>query len=92
MIDQGCKEFYGVLRGKPALMAELMLIDNRQDLNKAVIEMGKLEGFILDPVAVRMTTKEDFLDLLQSPANNDELTDDELELIAAGLPVPCGDT
>ncbi len=92
MIDQAGAEFYAHLRDKPDLWSELARIDDPEEFYDAVVAAAVGEGYHLDANMVRSVTAEEFLALLQGVANDDELTDEELELVAAGSPVACDDT
>lgn len=81
-----------MLRENPGLWSELVRIDDRDELYDTIVESGREMGYALDPAHVRTVSPEDFLALINEHANDDELTDEELELVAAGLPIMCTDT
>ena len=75
--------FYSRVRGNEALMTELAQISSPEKLSTRVVLMGKEMGIVL--------TEEDVLSGLQHinevitrVANAEELSDMELELVAAG--------
>lgn len=84
MINTTEKEFYNVLRSNPALWAEMAQIEGHDKLCSAIVETGQEMGYALDPDHVRSVAPEDLMGLIGEAANDDELTDQELELVAAG--------
>ncbi|WP_417822412.1 hypothetical protein [Terasakiella sp.] len=75
--------FYSRVRGNEALMTELAQISSPEELGTRVVLMGKEMGIILTQDDV-MSGLEHINEVITRAANPEELSDMELELIAAG--------
>jgi hypothetical protein len=84
MMDQTALTLYRAIRDNSDLWAELARIEDREELCAAIVDVGKDEGLAIDLETVRQMTFQMIMDLMQSANDDDELTDAELELVAAG--------
>ncbi len=83
-------DIYARIRVDPALFSGLMTVTDREDLVDRVTGIVKDAGRTdLDRDAVADMLAGDFQALLDEVMTGDELTDEELELVSAGLPVRC---
>lgn len=92
MINTIEKDFYDVLRSNPALWAEMAQSEGHDKLCSAIVETGQEMGYALDPNHIRSVAPEDLMGLIGEAANDGELTDQELELVAAGHLIRCSST
>ncbi|WP_413208250.1 hypothetical protein [Rhodospirillum sp. A1_3_36] len=85
MVDQTALTLYGVLRDNSGLWAELNRITDREEFCAAIVDVSKDQGVAVDLETVRKMTPEMLTALIQGANDDDELTDGELELVAAGV-------
>ncbi|WP_413208248.1 hypothetical protein [Rhodospirillum sp. A1_3_36] len=87
MSDQTALTLYCMVRDNPDLWAELNRITDREEFCSAIVQAGMKQGLAIELDTVRQMTSEDFIALIRSANDDKELTDEELELCAAGWPV-----
>lgn len=84
-------EFYQKVRSTPAMWQELADQPTQDALVARVEAMSAEHGYAISSAEIRTSVNQ--VDVLISEAvGDDSLTDDELEMVAAGIPLPCKDT
>jgi len=81
-------EFYKVARRDKEIVDLLSGISDEAMFIKTVMELGREKGFVFTAEEAGSAISE-FDSFIEAASNDDELTDFELEMVAAGLPINC---
>lgn len=84
MISQQTIDFYGTVRTNPALWAELAEAPDQEAMIARAASMAKAQNVDVSIEDVRAALDQ-LGALISSAATEDSLTDDELELVSAGI-------
>ncbi len=82
------QDFYKIARNDDEILERLSGIQDEVLFIKAVEDIARERGFSLTSEEIRQAIF-NLTEIMQSVANDDELTDFELEMAAAGVPINC---
>lgn len=90
-MNQDIIDFYQILRKDDAIIAELSALETADEILDTAVIRGGMLGFHFTKEEASAASRG--MDAFRANlANDDELSDFELDLIAAGSPLPCDDT
>ncbi|MRG73950.1 hypothetical protein GH722_19505 [Alphaproteobacteria bacterium HT1-32] len=81
-------EFYKVARRDDEMVSLLAGIEDEALFIKTAMELGREKGFVFTAEEAGAAISQ-FDGFIEDVSNDDELTDFELEMVAAGLPINC---
>ena len=82
------EDFYRIARTDDEILDRLSGIQDEAVFIGAIEDIARERGFTLTSEEIRLAIF-NLTEIMQSVANDDELTDFELEMIAAGIPINC---
>ena len=84
------QEFYSIARTDDEIISALSAIQDEAVFIETVDRLAREKGFILTVEDIKYSIS-NFQEVIQNVANDDELTDFELEMVAAGNPPVCSE-
>ena len=81
-------EFYKVARRDNEMVSLLAGIEDEALFIKTAMELGREKGFVFTAEEAGSAISQ-FDGFIEDVSNDDELTDFELEMVAAGIPINC---
>ena len=81
-------DFYSIIRTDNDILSRLSAIEDGAVFIETIGDLAKERGIILTAEEIGQAMSS-FDEVIQNVANDDELTDFELELVAAGVPIVC---
>ena len=88
MAHEQVTQFYKILRHKPDMWSELAEIRDEDTVIRRIATLSAAHDITLSPEDIRAALP-DLPDIIAEAAEDGELSDDELELVAAGIHSPC---
>ena len=82
------EDFYRIARTDDEILDRLSGIQDEAVFIGTIEDIARERGFSLTSEEIRLAIF-NLTEIVQSVANDDELTDFELEMIAAGIPINC---
>ncbi len=87
-MNDAVMEFYKVARRDNEMVSLLAGIEDETLFISTVVKLGREKGFVFTAEEAGAAISQ-FEGFIEHAANDDELTDFELEMVAAGIPINC---